>query len=161
RAPVLLKFKEDFVSARNHDRERIWRNLRALLKCGFLCVLRSSGLLALAKRWVRSNGAVVLTFHRVLSECAAAQTLSPAALVVTETSFESLLSYMKENYSIVDLPNGRPAGATDRIRFAITFDDGWEDNASTAFPIAARLNAPFTIFVCPELMDRYLPFWPE
>jgi peptidoglycan/xylan/chitin deacetylase (PgdA/CDA1 family) len=82
-------------------------------------------------------------------------------MLVTEATFESVLRHVKECYSILDLANGAPQGQRGRIQVAITFDDGWEDNASTAFPIAAGLKVPFTIFICPELMQKPMPFWPE
>jgi peptidoglycan/xylan/chitin deacetylase (PgdA/CDA1 family) len=135
--------------------------LRAGLKWVFVHALRYTGLLAFAKWWIRRHGAIVLTFHRILSEKATAQTCSPSGMVVTDATFESLLRHVKERYSILDLANGAPQEQRHSIQVAITFDDGWEDNASTAFPIAAKLNVPFTIFVCPELMEKPVPFWPE
>jgi peptidoglycan/xylan/chitin deacetylase (PgdA/CDA1 family) len=135
--------------------------LRLQLKWIFLYTLRFTGLLAFAKWWIRRNGAIVLTFHRILSEKAAGETCSPEGMVVTETTFESLLKHVKECYSIVDLANGTCGVKNSTIQIVITFDDGWEDNASTAFPIAVKLNVPFTIFVCPELMHKSVPFWPE
>lgn len=137
------------------------RTLRSYLRWIYICGLHYSGLLALAKLWVRSQGAVVLTFHRVVSDQAAAQTCSPAGLIVRESTFESLLRFVTNHYSIFDLGTGSPIGGADRVQLAITFDDGWEDNASTAFPIASKLGVPFTIFICPELMDTASPFWPE
>jgi peptidoglycan/xylan/chitin deacetylase (PgdA/CDA1 family) len=103
----------------------------------------------------------VLTFHRILSEDAAALTSSPSGLVVSQATFESLLRHVKEHYCVLDLAHGGPQEQCHDIQVAITFDDGWEDNASTAFPVAAKFNVPFTIFVCPGLMDRPVPFWPE
>lgn len=149
--------------SRQHPRPGRARTLRlrSRLKWGFVHVLRCAGLLAFAKWWIRRNGTVVLTFHRVLSEEAAAQTCSASGLWVSPATFESLLRYVKEFCSVVDLANGGPRPECQDIQVAITFDDGWEDGASTAFPIAAKFNVPFTVFVCPELMDRPVPFWPE
>jgi peptidoglycan/xylan/chitin deacetylase (PgdA/CDA1 family) len=137
------------------------RTLRSRLRWIYICALHCTGLLALAKRWVHSQGAIVLTFHRILSDHAAAQTYSPAGLVMRERTFESLLKFVSDSYQIFDVHTGFSAGKAARTPVAITFDDGWEDNASTAFPIASALKIPFTIFVCPELMDMAEPFWPE
>jgi peptidoglycan/xylan/chitin deacetylase (PgdA/CDA1 family) len=131
------------------------------LKWGFLYALQYSGVLAFAKSWIRRNGAVVLTFHRILAEDAVAQTASLSGIVVREATFESLLWHVKECYSVLDLANGGPQDSRESIQVAITFDDGWEDTFSTALPIARRFHVPFTIFVCPELMDKPVPFWPE
>jgi len=144
-----------------HGNPVMKRTLRSYLRWVYIYVLHYTGLLALAKRWVRSHGAVVLTFHRVLSEQAAAHTCSPAGLVVRERTFESLLRFVADRYCIFDLGAGTPTASADRVQVAITFDDGWEDNASTAFPVASRLEVPFTIFICPKLMGMPTPFWPE
>jgi len=135
--------------------------LRSYLKWIYILLLYYTGTLALAKRWVLSKGAIVLTFHRVLSDSAAAQTCSPAGLIMKRQTFEALLKFLKDNYLLVDLGAGIPAATTDRIPVAITFDDGWEDNVSTAFPIVSALKVPITIFICPELIDTPMPFWPE
>ncbi len=137
------------------------QHLRLALKWIFIYALHYTGVLAFVRWWIRRNGAVVLTFHRVLSEAAAAATSSPAGLIVKQATFESLLRHIKPRYSMFDLGNGGPTGEAQQIQVAVTFDDGWEDNASTAFPIAAKLKVPLTIFVCPELMDTPAPFWPE
>jgi peptidoglycan/xylan/chitin deacetylase (PgdA/CDA1 family) len=44
---------------------------------------------------------------------------------------------------------------------AVTFDDGWFDNYETAMPIANRHHVPMAIFICPGLMGKEFPFWPE
>jgi peptidoglycan/xylan/chitin deacetylase (PgdA/CDA1 family) len=63
---------------------------------------------------------------------------------------------------VIDLASTEePRQKNSRVQVAITFDDGWKDNGTTAFPIAFGLKVPFTIFVCPELMNTAAPFWPE
>ena len=44
---------------------------------------------------------------------------------------------------------------------AITFDDGWSDNATAAYLYARQHQAPVTIFIVPEKIGVELPFWPE
>jgi len=137
------------------------RRLRCVAKWILIHALRWTGLLGLAKWWIRRNGAVVLTFHRVLSEEALAQTSSQSGLLIGRTTFEQLLRYIKDHYSVFDLARGGLQDQREHIQVAITFDDGWEDNASTAFPTAAKWKLPFTIFICPQLMEKSAPFWPE
>jgi peptidoglycan/xylan/chitin deacetylase (PgdA/CDA1 family) len=48
-----------------------------------------------------------------------------------------------------------------RIAIALTFDDGWIDNAKYAQPILAQHAIPAAIFLCPGEMGKSLPFWPE
>jgi peptidoglycan/xylan/chitin deacetylase (PgdA/CDA1 family) len=42
---------------------------------------------------------------------------------------------------------------------AISFDDGYADNYTTAFPILRRLEAPFTVFLTTGFLDRSFPMW--
>lgn len=146
----------------NDQRDRSMRpTFRSRLRWIYISILQYSGLLALAKWWVRWHGAVVLTFHRILADEAMEQTCSPEGLVMRESTFQSLLTFVNNHYSVFSAESGFPADTAKRVPVAITFDDGWEDNASTAFPIAKALEIPFTIFVCTELMDKAEPFWPE
>ncbi len=47
------------------------------------------------------------------------------------------------------------------MRIMFTFDDGWKDNYTNALPVIRELRIPVTVFVCPGLVGRTLPFWPE
>jgi peptidoglycan/xylan/chitin deacetylase (PgdA/CDA1 family) len=135
--------------------------LRAHGKSFWAGVLRASGLLYLAKKWVQSQGAIVLTFHRVFTESEMQQTASLAGMIVRRESFAGFLKYAAEACQFVDLsvaPDWRPSG---KLKLAITFDDGWSDNATTAYPLACRYRAPMLIFIAPTKMGAQLPFWPE
>ena len=50
--------------------------LRAHGKVFWAGLLRVSGMLALARKWVKRHGAIVLTFHRVLTDSELQQTAS-------------------------------------------------------------------------------------
>jgi peptidoglycan/xylan/chitin deacetylase (PgdA/CDA1 family) len=134
---------------------------REYLKWVWVRALWATGLLAFAKYWIQRHGAVVLSFHRILTETGMAQTFSQDGIIVRQTTFDSLLGHLKSHYVIIDLAGGRLPRQSRRLQVAITFDDGWEDNASVAFPIAARHGVPFTIFICSGKTDRWLPFWPD
>lgn len=135
-------------------------DVRSRLKWAFIYFLHFTGLFALTRWWIARKGAIVLTFHRVLEEASLSQSCSPSGMVVTSGTFQSVLQHVKQHYCLLDLKGEAPEQRNE-VQIAVTFDDGWEDNASTAFPIAQRLNIPFTIFVCPGLMDTPVPFWPE
>jgi peptidoglycan/xylan/chitin deacetylase (PgdA/CDA1 family) len=50
--------------------------------------------------------------------------------------------------------------AEDAGRFvALTFDDGYADNYTTAMPVLTRLGVPFTVFLTSGFLDRAVPMW--
>jgi peptidoglycan/xylan/chitin deacetylase (PgdA/CDA1 family) len=135
--------------------------LRAHGKMFWAGLLRVSGLLYIARKWVQRSGAIVLTFHRVLTDWELHQTASLPGMIVRNNTFSRFLEYVSQACQFVDLtrePEWKPAG---KLKVAITFDDGWSDNATQAYPIARQHHAPMAIFIVPEKTGRELPFWPE
>jgi peptidoglycan/xylan/chitin deacetylase (PgdA/CDA1 family) len=136
--------------------------LRRGLRCLWVLMLAASGCLWWAKRRLRASGAVIaLMLHRVLDDDAYLKTHSLPGIVVRERTFRELVSYVTRRCEPVDLQQAEPGKPSRRIRIVFTFDDGWSDNHSIAFPIARRNDIPVTVFICPGLMDRESPFWPE
>ena len=41
----------------------------------------------------------------------------------------------------------------------LTFDDGYRDNYTLAYPMLKRLNVPFTVYVTTGFIDNQLPMW--
>ena len=135
--------------------------LRARGKSFWASLLRASGLLYLAKKWVRRRGTIVLTFHRVLTDEELKQTASLPGMIVRNHTFSDFLKYASQAYEFVDLSR-QPAGKSrGKLKLAITFDDGWSDNATAAYPYARQHQVPVTIFIVPEKIGVELPFWPE
>jgi peptidoglycan/xylan/chitin deacetylase (PgdA/CDA1 family) len=135
--------------------------LRAYGKTLWAGLLRASGLLHLAANWVRRHGTIVLTFHRVLTDFEVQQTASLPGMIVRSRTFSGFLKYAAQTSEFVDLsrdPEWRPNG---KLKLAITFDDGWSDNATGAYPYARQYHAPIAIFIVPEKTGTTLPFWPE
>jgi len=124
-------------------------------------LLQASGCLWWAKRQLRRRGAVmVLTFHRVLDDAEFQLTCSLPGIVVRRRTFESLSAHVAGQYQAVDFARAiEPAAGKLRVMF--TFDDGWKDNYTNALPVMRENRIPATAFVCPGLIGRTLPFWPE
>jgi peptidoglycan/xylan/chitin deacetylase (PgdA/CDA1 family) len=123
--------------------------------------LQAAGLLWWAKRQLRRRGAVtVLTFHRVLDDAEFRRTCSLPGIVVRRRTFAKLAAYVAAKFEAVDL--AQPIEAPPRrVPVMFTFDDGWKDNFTNALPVVRQHKIPATIFVCPGLVGRTLPFWPE
>jgi peptidoglycan/xylan/chitin deacetylase (PgdA/CDA1 family) len=115
-----------------------------------------------AKRQLRQRGAVVvLTFHRVLSNSDFELTTSLPGIIVRQSTFDRLAKHISTEYEVVDLKTAAQRIASNRLRVAFTFDDGWDDNYSIVLPIAKAYGIPFTVFLCPGLIGCNAPFWPE
>ncbi|HEU4415793.1 MAG TPA: polysaccharide deacetylase family protein [Candidatus Angelobacter sp.] len=124
-------------------------------------LLRAFGVLPLAKTLVRRRGAIVLTFHRVLSDDELAQTASLPGMVVRRETFSAFLKYAAEHCQFLDLRREPDWQRSTKLKLAVTFDDGWFDNATSAHPIAREHRAPMVIFIVPEKTGAEFPFWPE
>ena len=135
--------------------------LRTQGKAFWASLLRASGMLYLAKRWVQRNGAIVLTFHRVLTDSELQQTASLPGMIVRSQTFSGFLKYASESCEFIDVASGPEWKPTGKLKLAVTFDDGWSDNATAAYPLARQYKAPMVIFIVPEKTGTELPFWPE
>jgi peptidoglycan/xylan/chitin deacetylase (PgdA/CDA1 family) len=135
--------------------------LRAQGKAFWAGLLRASGLLYLAKKWVRRHGAIVLTFHRVLTDSELQQTASLPGMIVRCGTFSGFLKYASESCELIDLSRQPEWNPSAKLKLAVTFDDGWSDNATSAYPLARQYRSPIVIFIVPEKTGTALPFWPE
>lgn len=124
-------------------------------------LLQATGCLWWAKRQLRRRGAVaVLTFHRVLDDAEFQRTCSLPGIVVRRRTFESLADYVAGTYEAVDFAAAAET-LPGQLRVMFTFDDGWKDNHTNALPVMRAHGIPAAIFICPGLVGRTLPFWPE
>ena len=57
----------------------------------------------------------------------------------------------------VDIMNGETT--FDKPFHVITFDDGYEDNYTYAYPILKELLIPFIIYVSVDIVNNYQPIW--
>src|ERR1035437_705872 len=143
---------------------RMKLTLRLAAKWLWTRLLFITGALWWAERYLGSQAAIiVLTFHRVLTDGALERSRSLPGTIIRQRTFERLAQSLARSCDLVDLAAGLPdwGEAARKPRVALTFDDGWTDTATVALPIAQKYGVPIAIFVCPELVGRQLPFWPE
>jgi peptidoglycan/xylan/chitin deacetylase (PgdA/CDA1 family) len=135
--------------------------LRAHGKVFWAGLLRASGMLSLARKWVQRHGVIVLTFHRVLTDSELQQTASLGGMIVRDRTFADFLQYASRHCEFANLEQEPDWKSNGKLKLAVTFDDGWADNAERVYPITSQHHAPFVIFIVPEKTGTALPFWPE
>lgn len=101
----------------------------------------------------------ILTYHRVAEPTEAPWSL-PA---VTPENFEKQISYLRKYHEILPIDvlvrsvqEGKPFPERAVV---ITFDDGYKDNFTRAYPILQKYNVPATISLITANIDRGEPFW--
>jgi len=93
----------------------------------------------------------IVIFHRVMPR---ADPLFPEEMYAER--FDRLLGMLKRAFCVVTLGQAvalQAAGRLPRRALAITFDDGYADNAEVALPILQRHRLPATFFVATGFLD--------
>ncbi len=78
---------------------------------------------------------------------------------------QKILEYKAKGYSFIsidELPsifNFQFSIFNSHRWVCITFDDGYQDNYTLAYPMLKRLDVPFTVYVTTGFIDNRLPMW--
>ena len=77
---------------------------------------------------------------------------------------QKILEYKSKGYSFISIDNlttlnTKHSTLNTKKWVCITFDDGYRDNFSFAYPMLKRLNVPFTVYVTTGFIDNKLPMW--
>ncbi len=99
----------------------------------------------------------ILYYHRVNDDG------DPFFPAISTRLFEEQMRYVSRHYKVMSmarLMEHLESGATDTA-MAITFDDGYQDNYLSAFPILQRHGLPATIFLSTGSLDSREPLWFE
>jgi peptidoglycan/xylan/chitin deacetylase (PgdA/CDA1 family) len=104
-----------------------------------------------ALNWV-DPPVVVLLYHRVTIPIS-----DPDQLAVSPENFRAQLTYLKDNFHLVRLEDDWSALPGPAV--AITFDDGYADNALEALPVLEAVGAPATFFISSGHIGAKNEFW--
>ena len=103
---------------------------------------------------LRRGRLTVLNYHQIGDPANDYSTVSTAA-------FREQMQYLKQHYRVLPLQEAVQTvsrrGNAERI-VAITFDDGYRDNATIAAPILRSLGLPATFFVSTDMIGNARPF---
>lgn len=112
---------------------------------------------AIRRRWPR---ALILLYHRVSDDAADCH-----GLAVGPATFAAHLRLLRSHYyveSLETLISRLPDADYRDGTVVVTFDDGYSDNLTAAYPIAAAASVPLTVFVTVRpVMENHLFWWDE
>jgi len=107
------------------------------------------------ERW-RRRRFQVLVYHKVSSDP------HPFFPPVPPCVFDQQLNILKHLYNVLPLQELVERSMNDDLperAVAITFDDGYQDNYTYAFPILRKYELPATIFVSTAAIDNKVTLW--
>jgi len=123
-----------------------------------------SGFLRLWCRRTHDSIPLILAYHRVVARRDPEAECSLSAIIVCPDSFREQIAYLMDHYDIVSLerlPLIASEGSQFRKIAVITFDDGWKDNYTNAYPVLREYGIPATIFLVTDHIGTSRWFWPE
>lgn len=107
-----------------------------------------------ARRWPQParRGAHVLLYHRVVDSAS-----DPLGLCVSPRHFADQMEVLCESRRLVALEELVDQAEPGLV--ALTFDDGYNDNASIVAPLLAALKLPWTLFVSTGHVEHGAGYW--
>ena len=125
-------------------------------------LLTGSGILPILERLPTQPGLIVFNHHRIgdRERCAYDRGLFSA----TAEQFEAQVAYIKEHFPVL-LPHQVAEVMANRtplqgMHAMITFDDGYLDNYSVAYPILKRHQVPAAFYLVSDFVGTgALPWW--
>jgi peptidoglycan/xylan/chitin deacetylase (PgdA/CDA1 family) len=132
-------------------------------------LLHYSGALSLGRffrqRILNKQEVCVLGLHRVLTEAEQSRSNSLDGMVLSDVTFVRLLGYLQQRFRMVSLETfsgGQPEEADkSKPRCLLTFDDGWRDTYTTAYPWLKKFGMPATVFLATGSIGSRGGFWVE
>jgi glycosyltransferase involved in cell wall biosynthesis/peptidoglycan/xylan/chitin deacetylase (PgdA/CDA1 family) len=129
---------------------RVRRAVKGALMHGYLASGYPAARNTLNARMGRGR-ITVLNYHQVNDPANDCSTVGIAA-------FREQMQFLKHNYRVLPLHEAVTAPPTGEHIVAITFDDGYRDNATIAAPILRSLSLPATFFVSTNMIGSTRPF---
>lgn len=109
------------------------------------------------------NRATIVLYHGVCPPGAGEGIFNYRKKFITPEAFERQIAWIKRRYAILPLAElvVRLAGngALPHQPLAITFDDGYENFYTHAFPILRKFQIPATVFIATDLIEPGRALW--
>lgn len=110
-----------------------------------------------------SGVGTILMFHRLVNDKKNDRIKSVAELEVTVDFFNELIGYLKglryDFISLDDIEERLKVPKSKRHFVCFTFDDGYRDNYTLAYPLLKRHNIPFAVYITTDFPDKKAVLW--
>ena len=120
---------------------------------------------ALRSRMSPAPAVTILMYHRILPESAKSLCLSPQGILVSQENFERQIAFLSSHYTIISMDDYVTARLLHRRvpkrSIILTFDDGYEDNFTYAFPILKSFRLPAIIYLSTDYIGDQKLFWQQ
>ncbi|AZZ92983.1 polysaccharide deacetylase family protein [Hahella sp. KA22] len=126
-------------------------------------ILRYAGFLIKNRRPTRPT-LYVLTYHRTLPKGDSRREYEQPGMMIAPELIAKHAEWMKRLGAIpisLERWTKEKDSLPANIYFAVTFDDGWRDNAEFAIPLLTKEKIFSTIFLVADYIEHDTLFWPE
>lgn len=121
-------------------------------------------IIRLLSKFRRQHPCVILLYHRIVDDNTRYLDKGPG-MHHHIRDFEKEIPYLKKNFQILSMDEvvqRMKAGVGfDRPSVAITFDDGYLDNYTLAYPVLRKHGVPATIYLTTSLIGTNGRTWPD
>ncbi|MFH0878457.1 MAG: polysaccharide deacetylase family protein [Lentisphaerota bacterium] len=117
-----------------------------------------------AYRRLHRGKLLILLYHRVLAEPSEEQGFLLPSITTSAAAFEDNMIYLRQHYTMLSFEEFFRLEREQRWDRAkhyamVTFDDGWVDGHTFAFPVLKRLHIPAAFFICTGVVGTRDSFW--
>jgi hypothetical protein len=112
---------------------------------------------------IRQLSPVILGYHRILPENVDNQS-TQSGMYVRSPTFEQHMHFLAVHFSVLPfefLCKNSFSPPKDKPLCVITFDDGWADFFTYAFPVLKKLELPATVFLPTDFIGTGRRFWTD
>lgn len=103
---------------------------------------------------------VVVAYHRVVADQDEIKGGFDIEKGITASVFEKQMRFLRRHFTPVKASRSR-VSSSNAMQFAVTLDDGYEDNYLVAAPILQQLGIPATFYVVSDFVGTDRLFWWE
>jgi len=139
------------------------RLAKQLISCLSVKTGRTSGRLRALRNAGGAGDLTILMYHRVVDDISDSSQLVQPGMALSAATFDAQLRYLKDNHTVISLGEAvrcLKSGDLPPERGAVvTFDDGWRDNYTVAYPILKAHSVPASIFVTTDFIGTGKSFW--